>query len=138
MWQLVTLALNIIHMKDKIHRAEIIIGLVILATILSKYELISFVANDDIFTVIITAVFFVSALVGITGMITGKIWGYLGSYIFIPIATFLGISIVPFILNIVPYDYKSPTVITCSVILLLATIALHVFKYGIKRQSNLQ
>ena len=42
---------------------------------------------DDMFTVIITSIFFISAVIGIIGMIKGKIWGYIGCYFFIPTST---------------------------------------------------
>jgi hypothetical protein len=124
-------------MNAIIHTSEKIIGLIILATILLKIGLISFFMSvDDMFTVVITSIFFISAVIGIIGMIKGKIWGYIGCYIFIPTSTFLGISAVPFILNIVPYDYKSLAVITLSVIMLIATITLHVFKTAVKNKSE--
>ena len=107
----------------------------IILTVLSKYNLITFINmesfgnSQQIITVATVLGFFVFAIMGSVGIFLGRLWGYIGIYIFIPLSCFgLGISPIPFIVKLVPVNYKTTAVIIISIILLISTILLHIRK----------
>jgi hypothetical protein len=70
-----------------------------------------------------------SALCGAIGLFLSRLWGYIGVYIFIPIACYgLGISAVPFVVNLIPVNFKTAALITLSIAFLAVTISLQISK----------
>lgn len=116
-------------MRHKIHVIERVLGITVLVTILLEIKLLSFIFSQQILGITIVLAFFSSALIGAMGMFRGRLYGYIGIYIFIPLSTYgLGISTIPFVVNFIPPELKTSGVIIVNIILLVVTIAIHAYK----------
>ena len=135
------------HMEHKLHIFEKLIGLLVILTVLSKYSLITFINiesfgnSQQMISVAIVLAFFIFAIMGSVGIFLGRLWGYIGIYIFIPLSCFgLGIATVPFIVKLVPVNFKTTAVIILSIMLLLSTVLLHMkgspIKGRVKRKNT--
>jgi len=122
-------------MEHRLHIFEKLIGVSIIIAVLSKCSLITFInienlgTSQGIITNVIVFAFFVFAIMGFVGIFLSRLWGYIGVYLFIPLSCFgLGISPIPFIVNFIPVNFKTTAVIILSIILLIASLSLHIWK----------
>lgn len=116
--------------SNKIKLFERILGTIIILTALSKYQLLlSLKYSVNTYSVMITLLFFISALAGFIGLFRGKLWGYIGIYIFIPVSTYgMGISVFPFIIKLFPPNSRTKIIILIGALTLLAIISIHILK----------
>ncbi len=116
--------------SNKIKIFERILGVIIILTALSKYQLLLSLNNNlNTYSALITLLFFISALAGFIGLFNGKIWGYIGIYIFIPVSTYgMGISVFPFIMKSFPPTYRTTIIIVIGAVILLTAILIHILK----------
>lgn len=74
---------------------------------------------------IVAMLVLLSGICAITGLFRGMMWGFIPLYFFIPAATmFFGISIIPFLPNLISPEFRSIAVLTLNSIVLLFAVFL--------------
>jgi hypothetical protein len=106
-------------------------GMVALSAI-SKIRLLPGILDSQhLWEQVVIALFFVSAVFGVIGLLRSNHWGFVFVYIYIVIATFvLSISVIPFLLGVLDSRAKTATAVlfTINGAMFAFTAFLHVSK----------
>lgn len=113
------------QMNRKSFKWEQFVALIILILILTNINLLNFIDVNFFLQSLIVIGFFLFSIIGIIGIFKRKHWGYFAIYIFVLISTVsLGVSTIPFILNLFPTGLATFIVILSGIILIIFTLYL--------------
>lgn len=110
-----------------------LLGIAVFVTTATKINMVLMLKNlpqgwNDLFLFMLVIFFFGSGVLGGLGLIFYKFCGFIGTYIFVPIATMLGISVIPFIVSLLPMESKTYVLISINILTLIALILLNIIK----------
>ena len=110
-----------------------LLGIAVFVTTATKIHMVLMLKNlpqgwNDLFLFMLVIFFFGSGVLGGLGLIFYKFWGFIGIYIFVPIATMLGISAMPFIVSLLPMESKTYVLIGLNILTLIVSILLNIIE----------
>jgi hypothetical protein len=110
-------------------------GLVFLSALTKIRLLLGILSYQQLWAQALIIVLFVSAGLGLVGLIGQKTWGFLFVYVYISIATFFfSISVVPFLFGLLNLDVKAATTLLPTIN--LGVLSFTAFLHAAKLREN--